>query len=299
MHIMKNKICIGTGLISLDILMRNNEQNAVSLKVGGTCGNVIMILAHMGWNTYPIARLDGSSYSQTLIGDMIKNGVHTSYVTTEQGGGTPIIIQHNIVDKDGNPTHKFTFRNNKGGFYLDYKPITKNAAKIVVESLTFKPDVFFFDRVNAATVYLSEYFKSIGTLVIFEPSIKSTESKQFKQCVMNSDIIKFSDQRINDINFTEVYEDKLFIQTCGDKGLRFKFLNFEWVQLPQIPNDHIIDTAGAGDWTTAALINLLSQSDKFPIPNFDPKDIKDFLMEAQKWGSMSCSYEGARGMMEI
>ena len=32
---MTNKICIGTGLVSLDILIRRGEEQAVSYKVGG------------------------------------------------------------------------------------------------------------------------------------------------------------------------------------------------------------------------------------------------------------------------
>lgn len=32
--------------------------------VGGTCGNVMMILAHMGWESYPIARLDETKDAQ-------------------------------------------------------------------------------------------------------------------------------------------------------------------------------------------------------------------------------------------
>ena len=53
-------ICIGAGLISLDVLIRDGERLPVSYYVGGTCGNVMMILSYMGWDVHPIARLDGT-----------------------------------------------------------------------------------------------------------------------------------------------------------------------------------------------------------------------------------------------
>lgn len=53
-------ICLGAGLISLDVLIRDGANLPVSYYVGGTCGNVMMILSYMGWDAYPISRLDGT-----------------------------------------------------------------------------------------------------------------------------------------------------------------------------------------------------------------------------------------------
>ena len=55
---MHNKIAVGAGLISLDVLIWDGKLIPVGYYVGGTCGNVMMILAHMGWESYPIARLE-------------------------------------------------------------------------------------------------------------------------------------------------------------------------------------------------------------------------------------------------
>ena len=84
---MKNKkTCIGIGLVSLDMLMRGDDETRVSCRVGGTCGNVMMILSHLGWDTYPIARLDGSQYSATMLRNMEQFGVHTDFVSTGDDG---------------------------------------------------------------------------------------------------------------------------------------------------------------------------------------------------------------------
>lgn len=296
--VMNKKICIGAGLVSLDILMRGNEDKAVSYKVGGTCGNVMMILANMGWETYPIARLNGSDYSRMMLDDMKAHGVHTNFVSTLDDGATPIIIQHNIIDKDGNPTHKFRFTNGKGGFYLDYKAVTKKIAIQIIKSLTFEPTVFFFDRVNPATAAMAEYFKTKNTLVYFEPSSMRGSRILFDKCLVNSDIIKFANQRLPDASFTEVYKNKLFIQTLGKNGLRFNLFGKGWINSPAIPNNKIIDTSGAGDWTTATLLNTMVDSNIYSINDLTEPLVQTFLKKAQEKGSESCSYEGARGLMD-
>ncbi len=295
---MNTKICIGTGLVCLDILMRGNEEKAVSYKVGGTCGNVMMILAYMGWESYPVARLNGSDYSRTMLEDMVANGVHTDFVSTFDDGATPVIIQHNIIDKDGNPTHKFTFKGNKGGFFLDYKPITKKVGMQVAESLTFKPTVFFFDRMNPATVAIAEYFHGKKILVFFEPSSIRGNIRLFDRCLANSDIIKFSDQRLADTSFAKAYQDKLFIQTLGSKGLRFNLFNQGWKMIPAVPNNKVVDTSGAGDWTTATFLDAMVDAGISSIHELTEPLVKALLEKAQEKGSESCSYEGARGLME-
>ena len=292
-----NRIILGAGLVSLDILMRGYEET-VSFKVGGTCGNVMMILAYMGWDSYPVARLNGSEQSQMMLDDMRTSGVHTDFVSTLEDGATPIIIQHNIIDKDGNPTHKFTFQGNRGSLHLDYKTVTKKTAMKVLDELTFAPMVFFFDRISAATLAMAERFKNTGCLVYFEPSAKA-KVPDFDKAVAFSDIIKFAEQRIPDVSFVGAYSDKLFVQTLGSKGLRFNLFGRGWKSLPPVFNDKLVDTSGAGDWTTAAFLNEMAGAGLTSIDALTEDIVKLLLSTAQEKASQSCSYEGARGMMRL
>ena len=69
---MKNKTnepigltCLGAGTFPLDNLMRkcaDGTVETINQHVGGTAGNVMSILAWMGWHTLPAARLDDSEY---------------------------------------------------------------------------------------------------------------------------------------------------------------------------------------------------------------------------------------------
>ena len=163
-----NNICVGAGLISLDVLIWDGQRVPISYYVGGTCGNVMMILAHMGWETFPIARLDGTKDGVRVLDDMKRHNVHTDFVST-QDGKTPVIVQRNFINKDGVPTHKFESRNNMGRFYLDFKSLKLKQANEVIEKMDFVPNVFFFDRVSPAIQKLAETFKEKGSVIFFEP----------------------------------------------------------------------------------------------------------------------------------
>lgn len=291
-------ICVGAGLISLDVLIRDGEMLPASFYVGGTCGNVMMILAHMGWETYPIARLDGTKDTMRILVDMKKNKVHTDFISTNEDGKTPVIVQRNFVTKDGIPTHKFESRNNKGHFYLDFRALTIKQADAVIERIDFLPKVFFFDRVFPALLSLAQVFKKKGSVIFFEPSSKGSNMAQFNKCVEMADIVKFADQRIQECSPFDNVEDKLIIQTLGDKGLRYR-LNSEWRQMEPIMNESVVDTSGAGDWTAAALINKLYKDKEIRnIGSFSKAEMEAALNESQRIGAESCSYEGSRGMMQ-
>ena len=289
-------ICVGAGLISLDVLIWEGKRIPVSFYVGGTCGNVMMILSYMGWETYPISRLDGTKDGMRVLADMEKHNVHTDFVSTNDGK-TPVIVQRNFINRDGIPTHRFESRPNMGRFYLDFKSLTMRQADEVISRIDFVPKVFFFDRVSPAILKLAVIFKEKGSVIFFEPSSRSGNVILFNKCVEVSDIIKFSEQRIKDIEQFESYKDKLFIQTQGAKGLSYR-LNFGWIHLEPIANDKVIDTAGAGDWTTAAFINELFKT-RNRISDISVVEIERALNDAQKVGAQSCSYEGARGMMQV
>lgn len=298
MHMNKNTKCIGAGLVSLDILMRGCSNQQVSYKLGGTCGNVMAILAYYGWETFPIARLDNTDYGKLLLEDVDKCHVRKDFITTNDGT-TPVIVQRNIVDKYGNPSHKFELLNSHSGrFFLTYKSITKKQAAIILDKLDFMPEVFFIDRVSPAILMLAKHFKNNGGLVFFEPSMKPS-TKGFSECVELADIIKFADQRILDTSFANKYKDKLFIQTLGKKGLKYSLNGSEWNILGAFENDNIVDTSGAGDWTTATFLNYLKVHNALNIAAISESLVKEGLSEAQKIGALSCSFEGARGMMTI
>ena len=93
------KTILGTGIFNLDkIYVReyplgpshNRTFNETFLKeeAGGTCGNIMCMLAHYGWKTYPLAKLDNSADGHTLAGSLKSFGCDCRFVSNSDDGGT-------------------------------------------------------------------------------------------------------------------------------------------------------------------------------------------------------------------
>src|SRR5438132_1542214 len=84
---------LGTGLIALDLVVSRHQEGRTQHYAGGTCGNVLSILSFLGWDTYPISRLNGDFTSRWVCEDLERWGVHTDYVSLEPTGPVPVIIE--------------------------------------------------------------------------------------------------------------------------------------------------------------------------------------------------------------
>ena len=70
---MNGLTCLGAGTFPLDNLLMKHSDGSVETiyqHVGGTAGNVMSILAWMGWHTLPAARLDDSEVGLQLKADL-------------------------------------------------------------------------------------------------------------------------------------------------------------------------------------------------------------------------------------
>jgi fructokinase len=136
----------GAGLIALDLVISSDPQSPVRSWAGGTCGNVLSILAYLGWEAYPIARLNGDPASIRVLADMQRWGVHLDYASCTPTAHTPIIIQEIRRDRDGRPKHRFSWSCPRCGQWLPgFKAVTIEAAEEVGPALT-DASVFFLDR---------------------------------------------------------------------------------------------------------------------------------------------------------
>lgn len=297
--------CVGSGNYFLDTVVvreypdgpavRKFTEKTVMKEVGGTCGNVMCMLAHFGHEVYPQACLDDSPEGLKITADLKRYGCDTRFVTNTPDGGTTLLRVTHKLNPDGTP--KVSVRaGSPGGSRFPKKKFlrVKDQAPAFVDALTaeFIPDFYFFDDPAAGHRYMARELRTLGTTVWFEPA--AVRTKADLECVALSDIVKFSGEQIPDTSFTEGLRDKLFIQTLGKDGLRYKFRDGEWKTLPPVPNDHAVDWEGAGDWTSAAFIDDLAESGvKFA--DLDEDTVRRGLCNAQRCASQSVSYMGPKG----
>lgn len=96
--------CVGVGFVAADIVEGSGEG---FVSAGGSCGNVMAILAWLGWNAVPFSRLGRDWAAKTILKDLRNAGVALDYLSVEDAVQTPIVIQRFVEDASGQRTHRF------------------------------------------------------------------------------------------------------------------------------------------------------------------------------------------------
>jgi fructokinase len=292
----------GTGLLALDLVISADPEIPVRAWAGGTCGNVLSILAVMGWDAYPIARMNGDSASHRVRADLKKWGVQLKFASCHPTTNTPIIVQRLLRKKDGSPTHRFSWACPHCGSWLpSFKPVTTQAIEPVLVHLD-TAKAFFMDRLSRSALLLAKRAADAGAVVIFEPSAKSDE-KMLREALQIAHIVKYSDERFAQI--PQVMESGsstlIEVQTSGASGLRFRHRLHHavsgWKQLDAALPDRVTDTCGSGDWCTAGLISKLAANGRKGLRDSGVDGLTTALRFGQKLAAWNLGFEGARGGM--
>jgi len=295
-------IAIGTGLVALDIVINGWEGESSLLSAGGSCGNVMSILAYLGWQTFPVARLGNDLAADFLAQDLARFHVHLDFLYHERKRRTPIVIETMPVGTSVTHTHFFSFTCPHCGASLPrHRAILKKSVQHIIDQVP-KPSVFYFDRISRAAIEMAKRYSADGALVVFEPpSIRN--GKLFKECVQVAHIVKYSRKRISHMPDSIRYRPPfLEIETLGAYGLRFRVTAHgdqlsEWEHLEAYRIDDVRDEAGCGDWCTAGIIHLLGQKGVKSLRQANQECILDALSLGQALAALNCRFEGARGGM--
>ena len=81
------------GLVALDVILRTDGHVPPQHHAGGTCGNVLAILAYLGWSAYPVARLRPGAAADEIRADLAQWNVKSDFLARKRDGSTPIIVQ--------------------------------------------------------------------------------------------------------------------------------------------------------------------------------------------------------------
>lgn len=250
----------GTGLIALDMVIslrqprRSGEiDSPIGRWTGGTCGNVLSILAWFGWDAYPIARMNGDDASKRVGADMARWGVHLDWASCAPTADMPIVIQKIQRHRDGPPRHGFSWSCPTCGSWLPpFKAITVDAVDRIRPALA-SASVFFLDRLSRATLTLAAEASAQGALVVFEPSARSND-KLMAEAISLAHVVKYANDRLSGIPRIMEHGTATLVevQTLGELGLRYRHRLgrsvSNWMHLAAVQAPRLADTCGAGDW---------------------------------------------------
>jgi fructokinase len=295
-------VCVGSGFVALDLIYIGHGRDKPDfIFAGGSCGNVLTILAFLGWDAVPVIRLKNDNEAGQLIADLRKWQVNTQFVRQEGTGSTPVVVQRICTSINGDPYHRFEWRSPRTGILLPrYRPLPQRIA-IEVSTKLPRPKVFYFDRPAPSALFLAERAREMGAVVFFEPSSVG-DSDLFSRAIGVADIVKYSNDRIEpeQVSATK-HRPTLEIQTLGADGLRFRWCGntgrTAWRKLPAFAVEAFKDAAGAGDWCSAGIIHGLARTGRKAFMQANERKLLRALSYGQQLAALNCAYEGGRGAM--
>ncbi len=308
---MKRYTIIGSGQYNWDIIKLRKYPDDFTIgkrnpfveetlieEVGGTCGNVMCMLSHFGWNVFPQLKLTNSEEGQKLADSLTQYGCDTRYVYLVEGGGfSGMTCTHRKSKKTGE--HELGLRS-FGPNGSRFRKITELRARDEVpaflDTITETPDVYFFDHNEAGPRMIATNLHNRGSLIYFECE-NSSDWKKFIKSVEVADIVKFSDENVPDVSFVDKYNDKLFIQTQGSKGLQFKLGNGNWIHLDPVPVKNVVDWEGCGDTISAVFIDELGKIGLPKVSELTEEQVISALKVATGKAALCTQFYGSKGWL--
>lgn len=296
-HTPSRRRVVGSGLIALDVLL-SEDKSTVSSALGGSAGNVLAILAHMGWNSVPVARVGTDSAAKRIRDEFKALNADVQFLVEEGHSCTPVVFQ---LPGDAEKTHSFTFACPHCGRkrHFSYAPDDYLGAPVL--SAVENSDVYYFDRVTPLSLKLAEDYRARGALVVFEPSTIGSDHASFERALNVAHMIKYADDRIDDLRVFDLSSVAIEIQTLGKNGLKFRSPSSgdNWVYLAAYRAQHVADTSGSGDWCTAGMLySLFPYRGGDSTRDFTNQDLSEALRFGQALAALNCSYVGARGLAQ-
>ncbi|MBI3373765.1 MAG: carbohydrate kinase [Betaproteobacteria bacterium] len=290
----------GIGFLALDVVRSALRKTSVNAYAGGTCGNVLAVLAYLGWGAYPIARLNGDPASERVKTDLRNVGVMLELAECAPTVSTPVVLQIIRRSANGISPHRFEWACPECGNALPrFKPVPARAVPKIAARM-IDPSVFFIDRISRSSLELAKIARERGALVYLEPS-EIADPRLFGEALRVAHVVKYSNDRLRSLGHDARMSGILLeIQTLGSQGLVYRSRlarNPAWVHLPAVPAPILRDACGAGDWCSAGVIARLGSAGLDGLYGAEQGDVADALRYGQTLAAWNCRFEGARGGM--
>ncbi len=259
---------------------------------GGTALNVAEAISSLGFAASIAGTIGRDAPGRYAKGALSSNGVDVTQLRLDPSWTTPVLVQA------GTPTSpEWRFHcPHCGTRFAKFRPSPVAHALEVVEKRS-APSVYFFDRTSLFSLTLAEMWREAGSLVVFEPSTVG-QPHLFARATQLAHIVKFSRERRASVEPHLGGVGATLVETRGADGAEIRFGSTgRSVGLGASRARAIIDSAGAGDWTTAGMIAGLVQSVEKPDwaqVVADERDMSDAVSAGQRLGLVACSWSGAR-----
>lgn len=286
---------VGTGLLALDLIVQHqSDGQRLSASGGGTCGNVLAILARLGWHASWLGAMAPSASGRIVLDEMHRGGVHT--YTSEEAAPAPMFAHHIDTDANGHARHWFS----------DACPVcSRRLPRYVRPSDAWlrrqsphvrEADVFFADRLSDGALDLAQLAHERGALVVYEPS-SASDAPWMADMMAIADVVKFSSDRASALRGKAPPNQRvLWVETRGSEGLRWSLGRVGALNAvtAAVHNSAAIDACGAGDWFTSALLFGLAQAQRKPA-DLAFNQLAALMQRAAGVAAWSCGFLGARG----
>lgn len=272
---------IATGFAAVDVTFGDTA----AASAGGTAVNVARAARQLGWEVDVVGTIGVDPAGALLRSVLAAEGVGTDNFVEDSRWTTPVVLQEQHGDD-----HIWRFRCPVCGTrFAKHRPSSVAIASQLI-SLMPAPDVLFFDRTSLFALGLARAWRALGTFVVFEPAMLG-RPHLFDQAVATADLVKFSTERAPQFIDRLPASSALIVETLGGEGARFAMNpNSSWSHVEGKRVQHVVDSAGAGDWTTAGLITELI--DGRPRRPFQSERVRVAVRRAQVLGAAACGWSG-------
>ena len=276
-------VCVGSGFVALDIVQGESGSFAAT---GGSCGNVIAILAWLGWSARLSTRLGTDLAGDMVFQEFFDTGVEVSGLIRDATVSTPIIIQRFVAQTDGSRRHRYSLSCPDCGKWLPrFRATTLRQIEPLLESIN-RAKTYYFDRVTAASLKAAAAAARIGALVVFEPSALGDEGA-FQRAVDVCDVLKYSNEQLGHVpDLAAATHPRIVIETLGADGLRVRWRK-RWSRLPAFEAPLFKDAAGSGDWCTAGLIHAVGTKGRAGLAALRKADLERALRFGQALAALN------------
>lgn len=259
--------------------------NGMSVSSGGTATNVARALQGLGWKTQLIGTIGADPAGEFLKSELEGEGVGVVHLRQDEEWTTPVVLQ---IEHRGDHVWRFRCPICATAF-AKHRPTPNEKARSLVLELP-PPDVFFFDRPSLFTLAIAESWAGQGTFVVFEPAGLG-RPQLFDRAINAAQLVKFSSERSSSFIDRLADSSATLVETRGSEGAQVRFAKEAlWTHFPPEAVPSKVDSAGAGDWTTAGLLDSLFSAQS--TEGLSTEGVSRAVAKGQSLGAMACSWEG-------